>query len=819
MTDNLLTDVRFGLRMLARSPGFTTAAIVCLALGIGATTAIFSIVNAVVLRPLPYRAPERLVRLYSEFPGFPGGGLRKFWLSGPEYLDLKRESKSWETLDGWVNGAANLSGKAEPLRVTVSYVTGTMLPTLGVQPLLGRWITPQDDIDGKPIVADISYGLWQRAFGGDHAIIGRETLADGVKCTIIGVMPSGFQFPPGEADAPELWTALQLNPASPGGRGSHYLSLLGRLKDGVSDNRAKDETAQLVRQWGAQVAPASHSLDPKQHPIVSYSLHEEVVGAVRPAMLMLLVAVGFVLLIACVNVANLLLARAEARQREIAIRKALGAGMGRLLRQFITEGMVLSLAGASLGSLLAWGGLQLVKATSAGAIPRVDEVGIHPYVFAFTLLVSVATGLFFGLAPVAQLTLQNVHEALKAAASRNTSSAGANHFRRALVAGELALALVLLIGAGLMVQAFWKLQQVNIGLDARNLLTLRVSLPDAIYTSAEKQLSFWARAQEQLSRLPGVQSAALSTGLPPERRVNANDTSIEGFVRVPGGPIQNVDFWHTASARYFETMRIPLIEGRYLDERDGAGSPPVAVVNQTMARRFWGKQSPIGRRIKTGDPWRTVVGVVADVKNAGLDQPIGTELYVPASQFSAGGIGLGNASIVLRTAGDPMTLASAARRQLHEIDSSLPVNGVRSMEDVIYAAQSRPRFLTMLLTIFSSVALILAAVGIYGVISYSVARRTSEFGIRMAMGAQPVSVLFMVLRQGMTLGIAGVAAGILGALALTRLIRGLLFGVDATDPVTFAAMASGLLVVTLLACYIPARRATKVDPMVALRYE
>ncbi|MEO8128181.1 MAG: ABC transporter permease [Bryobacteraceae bacterium] len=815
----LVQDFRYALRLLKRSPGFAAAAVMCLALGIGATTAIFSVVNAVILRPLPYAAPEQLVRIYTEFPTFPNGGLRRFWVSPPEYVDLKRDLKSWESIGGWTNSGVNFSGGNEPIRVTASNVTGGLLTSLGVAPLLGRLPTAADDVDGAPLVAVISSGLWQRAFGGERSIIGKNVQVNGRGCTVVGVMPGGFQFPPGEVDAPEVWIPLQLNP-SQSGRGSHFLSLLGRLKHGVSYEQARGELNRLVQQQGLLASPNNHMFHPERHPIVAYGLHDEVVGGVRPAMMMLLAAVGFVLLISCVNVANLLLARAESRQREIAVRTAIGAGYGRLVRQFVTEGLVLSLLGAFLGLLFAFAGLRLIAVSGADSIPRSGEIGVDGRVLLFTIVISMATGLFFGLAPLAQVATRNLHGALKAAAGRTTGSAGSQRFRGLLVIAELSLALVLLIGTGLMIRAFWKLQEVQVGISPQNVITMRVSLPSALYQDGRSLQAFWTNVQQRVSQLPGVTSATMMTGMPPVRPLNANDTSIEGFVPVPGGPMQNVDYYQLAGKNFFETLGIRLLDGRFLDERDGGEAPPVVVVNQTMARTFWAGQNPLGRRIKPGGEkeWRTVVGVVADVKNAGIDKPTGTEIFIPYLQSGSSGA-LRNATVVLRATQNPTRLVAAARSEIQSVDAALPISNIRTMEEVLQAARSRPRFLTLLLSLFSGVALALATLGIYGVISYSVARRTTEFGIRMAMGARPADVIGMVVGQGLRLGLIGVAAGAIGAFVLTRYISGLLFGVEAFDPATFGVMAVLLAAVTALACYIPARRATKVDPMVALRYE
>ncbi|MGH9431444.1 MAG: ABC transporter permease [Terriglobia bacterium] len=816
----LFQDLKFGLRTLGKNPGFTAVAVLTAALGIGATTGIFSVVNAVLLQPLSYANPKGLVRIYTEFPTFPHGGLRRFWTSGPEYFDLKRDTRSWRSIDAWIDTGANMAGSARPIRVTNAYVTGGLLRTLGVPPASGRLITRSDDAPGAPLVADISYGLWKRAFGGDLGIIGHDTLFNGIKCTIIGVMPRDFHFPPGEADPPEVWVPLQLDPAKPGGRGSHNFYLLGRLKPGVTTQQAQAEFQSLVNAWGKAGSAKEHHFDPKNHTIVSYPLQEEVVRTIRPAIVMLLGAVGFVLLIACGNVASLLLARAEAREREVAIRSALGAAGFRLLRQFITEGILLALAGAVAGLILAEVGLRVIKATNDGSIPRLGDIGVDTGVLLFTLAVSIVTGVFFGMTPIVHLRLGSLHDRLKAGGGRVAGSTAAQQFRRGLVVAQIALALMLLIGTGLMIRAFWKLQQVDIGVNPTKLITMQVNLPRAVYKKNTAIDGFWTRLQQRMDVLPGVKSATFASGLPPGRPPNDNDTQIEGFVQKPGAPfLQNVEYYQVVGHNYFRTVGVRLIEGRLFDDRDGPGAPNVVIINQTMARIFWGNQSPIGRRIRPGftDPWCTVVGVVADVKNAGIDKPAGTELYLPYDQPQ--GSGTSGVSLILRTAGNPTGIVGAVRGLVNNLDPQLPVSKVRTMDDIILASQSRPRFLTVLLTLFASVALILAAIGLYGVISYSVSRRTQEFGVRMALGAQQGDVLKLVLSQGLRLAAVGIALGLLGAFALTRAMAGLLYGIQATDPITYVVFSLALALVAVFASYIPARRATKVDPMVALRYE
>jgi putative ABC transport system permease protein len=813
-------DVQFALRMMRKNLGFTAAAVLCLMLGIGATTGICTVVNAVLLQPLPYSHPDQLVRVYSEFPTFPNGGLHRFWISGPEFIDLKRDTHSWASLDAWVTGGANLAGKTQPVRVTAAYLSGGLLETIGVAPVMGRLIAQSDDVPGAAVVADLSFGTWQAVFAGDPNVVGRETRLDGLKCTIIGVMPKGFQFPPGEQDPAQVWTAMQLDPAHPGERGGHNYYLLGRLKPDVPAAQAQGELAALVQSYGEHRAPKTHSFDPKNHTIVSFLLQGEVVSGVRPALLMLLGAVAFVLLIASVNVANLLLARAEARRREIAIRGALGASLARLARQFVTEGILLSFCGGLLGVALSFAGVRLVQLTNAGGIPRADEITMDWHVLVFTLVTSVITGVLFGLAPLAPLIVSGISESLKNTAGSTTGSAGAQFFRRALVAGELAMALVLLIGCGLMLRAFWKLQEVHTGLRPDNVITMHVSLPSGTYTDAAKITDFWTRLDARLTNLPGVQSAALVSGLAPMRPPNMNDTEIEGFVMTKDGPIQNVDFYQAASKDYFATMGIRLMDGRLFDERDGADAPQVIIVNEAMAKTFWPNQNPVGRRARPGGTkeWCTVIGVVDDVKNAGLDRPAGTELYLPYRQPAAAGYT--DMYVVMRAqGGDPHSLAGEVRQRLYEIDSSLPLADVRLMEDVLSRAQARPRFLTLLLTLFSAVALAIATVGIYGVVSYSVARRTKEFGLRMVLGAQTGDVLGLVMKQGAGIIAIGVAMGLVLALFFTRLMTSLLFGIAPTDLATFASVTAVLLGVALAACYIPARRATKVDPIQTLRYE
>jgi putative ABC transport system permease protein len=808
----MLQILRYTLRSLVRTPSFTIAALLCLALGIGATSAIFSIVNAVVLRPLPYPNSNRLVRIYTEFPTFPNGGLHKFWVSEPEVFDL-RAAKSFESIGAWATTGVNIAGVSQPVRVTTSFISAELMPILGIKPLLGHRIAPEQDVPGAAAVVMLSYGLWKRAFGGDPNIVAKDTYLNSAKATIIGVMPKSFVFPPGAVDQTEAWSALQLNPKSTT-RGDHNYDVLGRLRPGVTLAQARDEMSRLVARWGEVESP-------KNHPVTIYPFYGEVVGGVRKAMVMLLGAVAFVLLIACVNVANLLLARSEARQREIAVRRAMGASTGDLMKQFVTEGAFLSIIGGALGVALAFQSLKLIEATNSGSIPRADEIRLDSSVLLFTIVVSLITGILFGLAPFIHVSAIRVYDTLKASSGRASSNIASNRFRRVLVVAQLAMAFLLVAGAGLMVRGFWKLQQVNPGFDSSRMLTFNIALPQATYKDANAMKNFWKLVEERVGQLPGVQSVTMMDGLPPLRRENDNDTEIQGFVRVPNGPIQNVAYWQIAGDRFFETLGARLIEGRFLEPRDGNTASPGAVINAAMARTFWPDQSAIGKRVRPGGlktPWITVVGIVADIKNAGLDKPTATELFIPY-QLVPGTDGLDGPNVAIKTKADPLSLAGAVRRVVGSIDSSLPLAKVRTMEDVMAAASSRPRFLTLILTMFSVLALGLATVGIYGVMSYSVEQRTTEFGIKMALGAEPGQLLLQVIGQGLLLGLIGVGLGIVGALLLTRSLEGLLFGVSQFDVPSFAVTAAILTLATVAACFLPALRAMRIEPVRALRYE
>jgi len=810
-----LQDLKYALRMLRKNPAFTVVAILTLAVGIGANSAIFSVVNSVLLRPLPYRQPDQLVRVYSEFPTMQ---LQKFWLSPPELLDIQREAKSWEAIGAWAPGGQNVGTESEPLRVTSAAITRSLIDVLGVQPERGRNFTEEEDRNGGPRVAIISHGLWQKGFGAASDIIGKQIQVNAATTTVVGVMPANFAFPPGSNDQVEILLPFQFDPANPGSRGSHFLSVIGRLKPGVTADQAKSEMTSLMAGWKSE-GRAQHLLNPERHPVIMLGLHEDVVGAARKAVWLLMAAVGFVLLIACVNVANLLLARAESRHREFAVRLALGAGLKRMVRQFVAEGFVLVLIASILGVAFAFAGLRILLLFAPDSVPRTEEIGVGLPVLAFTIAVAVVAVFLFGLAPLAQVSERNLANWIRGAGQRAIRGGGQT-LRKSLVVTEIALAVILVIGSGLMIRAFWKLQQVNSGFDPKGVVSFSLNLPSVKYKAPER-LQFINALEQKLSTIPGVANVSLASGLPPLRRINANDTEIEGYQQTPDSPAQNVDYWNLVGNDYFKTMKIRLVEGRTFEPQDdNPDAMKVVMVNQALAKRFW-TGSPIGRRVNPGfsDPkvWFTIVGVVEDTKNAGMDKPAGPELYFQLRQTNQF---LGpNVSFVVRGANDSTPLEGSIRGAVRELDPTLPVYNLWSMNEVVSKSMVQPRFLALLLATFSGIALFLAAIGIYGVMAYSVAQRTQEIGVRMALGARPLHVLRLIFKQSLGMLVIGTVIGLAGAFALTRLMRTLLFEITATDPVTYASVIGILTVVALLACYIPARRAAKVDPLIALRYE
>jgi putative ABC transport system permease protein len=833
--NSLLQDMRYGLRMLRRRPGFTFVAIITLALGIGANTAIFSVVDAVLLRSLPYPQAERLVFLWSTMIG---QGVPTSGSAMPDYRQWRDQSDTLEGLGGFYYGDFNLSSSgSEPERVQGAYVTANLFDVLKVSPALGRLLAPGEDQYGRHHVVLLSYGLWQRRFGGDPGIISREIKIGGEAFTVAGVMPKGLPFFDNQPEV-ELWRPIAFAPGdSFDTRNNHFVNLVGRLKPGVTAQQAQEEMSAIAHQI-EETYPENKGIGALVVPV-----QEQLTGDSRAALWVLLGAVAFVLLVACVNVANLMLARAAARERELAIRASLGASRARIIRQMVIECLPFSLMGAGLGVLLALWGIDLLSTLLPSSLPRYNQISINGRVLGFTLLVALFTVLLAGLLPALQTVKGDVQAALNEGGRSGAGGSRQGRLRPLLVVIEVALALVLLVGAGLMVRSFIKLRQVDVGFSARNVLTMRISLPDAKYpvpVSANDPrqpagLAFYDQLLARVAQLPGVRAVTASTILP----LGAGSgwgklLSIEGRPAPPSIDQVPVVRFALISADYFRTFGIPVRQGRAFTAQDDENSQPVAIINETLARRFFADQDPVGKTIWMGPPdnllppealtpenrafRRLIVGVVADVKGGSLNLPTLAYVYAPLHQYRREGYG-NTLMLAVQTEGKPEALAGAVGEQVHALDADQPVSNVRNINELVERALSAAKFSMLLLGLFAGVGLVLAAVGIYGVMSYAVTQRTHEIGVRMALGAQGSDVLRMIIKQGMRLATAGVALGVAGAWALTRVMASLLYGTSATDPLTFALIALLLVLVALVACYLPARRATRVDPMVALRYE
>jgi putative ABC transport system permease protein len=806
--ERLWQDVRFGARTLAKNPGFTAVAVAALALGIGANSAIFSVVNTVLLRPLPFKDPGRLVMVWEK------GNADEFPInstSAANFIDWRDQSRVFEGVAVMRRASFNLTGAGEPVRVDGRRVSTNMFRLLGVEPQLGRAFLPEEDDPGATGVVILSHGLWQRRFGSDPGVVGAPVNMNGRSYTVVGVMPPQFQFP---SRQDELWVPIAFNPQEATNRGNNSYEVLGRLRPGVSLEQAQAEmnaiAARLKQQYPDVV---------KSDASVVVSLHEQMVGDIKPALLVLLGAVGFVLLAACANVANLLLARAAVRRKEIALRTALGAGRLRLVRQFLTESLLLAALGGAAGLLLSFWGVNLLKSFIPENISEVSAVNVDGRVLVFTLLVSLATGLIFGLVPAAQASNFDLNEMLKEGGRDSSFGRAGNRVRGLLVIAEVAVSLVLLVGAGLLINSFMRLRHLDPGFRADDLLTMSVVLPQQKYPDHARRSAFFSELTSRVGALPGVRSAAVTNWIPLTMQGDTFGVSVEG--RPDPGPDKRPDvITRVISPGYFNTMGIQLLRGRQFDEQlDREDSMPVAVVSETTARRLWPGEDPLGKRIQPGnadpDGWIEVVGVVNDVRQFELTSEPRLQMYLPYVQFQW----FVPRQLVVKTGVEPASLAAAVRKAVWELDKDQPVSDVRTMEEVLSASIARQRFSTLLLGVFAALALALAAVGIYGVMSYAVAQRTREIGIRMALGAQAGSVLRLMLRQGLKLASAGVVLGLAGALLLTRLMSSMLFGVSATDPLTLATISLVLVGVTLLASYVPARRAARVDPLIALRYE
>ena len=816
--NRLKHDVIYALRNIRKSPGYALVTILTLALGIGANTAIFSVVNGVILKPLPFPDPDRLVFITSQFPTL---GFDQFWVSAPEFIEFRDRNKSFEGVGAYTAGAVNLGAPDQPRRVNSAAITSELMPVLGVQPLRGRMFAREDTLPGAERVVVLSNELWRTTFSRDESLLGRTVQVDGSTRRVVGIMPPGYDI---HDQKVEIWLPLPLDPANPGGRGSHFLYLVGRLKPDVSLAQARVDLETMLQQWSV-LNPKTHVPDHKNHRIRFDGLQEDMIGGIRNSLWVLQGAVGFVLLIACANLANLLLARAESRQREFAIRSALGAGRSTILRQFLTEGVVLSLIGGAVGAAIGYVALRALLAADPDGIPRSADIALDPLVLGFTLLISIVTGLLFGMAPLFGLRQQAVTMTLKESGQRSTAGGARARLRSTLVAAEVALAVVLVIGAGLLLRSFWNLLSVDAGFNRSKLSTFGLVLPAATYATPQARADFFQRLTAQLAQIPGVQGTAAMTGLPPNRQVNANDTDIEGYTAPDEGPgpAENVDYYQRVTLDYLETMGIPLRDGRDFSLSDVNGAP-VVLINETLAKTFFKDQNPIGRRIRPGFneqlPWFTIIGIVKDVKQGGLDSKTGTEVYFLAEQ-GPGTINPSpfNMNIVMRSELPLDALAPQIRRVVRSMDPSLPIVRLRTMDDVFGTSVSRPRLLAQLLGTFAGLALLLAAVGTYGILAYTVSERRKEIGIHMALGATRQNVLRKILAQGLKLTGAGLAVGLAASFLLTRLLQTQLFNVKPTDPATIASVTAFIAVVASIACYIPAARATRVDPMVVLRDE
>jgi putative ABC transport system permease protein len=805
----LWQDVRYGLRMLAKSRGFSAVVVLTLALGIGANTAIFSVVSAVLLRPLPFPEPDGLVDLLRVDSRT---GEKSRAQSYPDFADLRAQSTSFEAVAAYDQGSATMTGTGDPIHLNTGIFSADMSRVLRVPPIIGREFTAAEDKPGTH-VALLSYRLWKTRFGGDKKVTEKQIVLDGTPYTVAGVMPDDFQFPL-DSQPVDLWTTIAVEGAkSQAERGSHFLGVIGRLRSGTTLAAASAEAAEISSRLGKQYQDTDSrwrmALEPEM---------EELVGDARPALMMVLGAVGFLLLIACANAANLLLARSAGRQREMAIRASLGAAKSRILAQLLTESVLLSLAAGALGLLLAvWGTAALVNLPSLG-IPRLASAGVDGRALIFTVAVSLFTGILFGLAPALHASRFNLFRSLKEGSRSATEGVGRSRIRALLVISQVSLAVVLLIGASLLIESVFHLLHESPGFEPQGVMAFNLDLPDSRYGKPEQSADFFRDLLGRIRSVPGVTNA--SGVLPLPLSGDRMRTSFE----IEGQPMAKSDLPSTniraVGLDYFQTMRIPLLAGREFGARDNRQAPHVVIINQTLARRFFGRESPIGKHIKPGmtsgksDSLCEIVGVVGDVKHRRLWLPDEPETYVPYDQNPIGGM-----SIVVRSADDPMTLLPALRTQVQALDPQLPLYKAQRMEDYVAASVAQRRFTSLLCSIFAGAGLLLAVVGLFGVISYNVAQRTHEIGVRVAVGAEKADILRLILQEGMAITLVGVGVGLVGAIGLSSLVKSQLFGISATDPMTFLGVVVTLSLVALAACYLPARRAARVDPMVALRYE
>jgi predicted permease len=821
--NTLAQDLRYALRVFVKNPGFTLAAVLSLAIGIGANTSIFSIMNALLLRPLPYKDADRLVILWNRSPGL---NITEDWFSTAQYFDIKTEHRGFEQVAIAIGGNDNLTGQGEPERVGTIRVSSSLLPMLGLRAASGRLFVADEDSPGHPATAVLSYGMWVRHYGSDPHTIGKSITVNGTPYEVVGIMPEDFSLPRevmptlDGAEQADVLLPLPLPADASRNRDHEDYNIIGKLKPGISIKQAQAEmdtiTAHL--RWDyPETYPPNGGLTFGIVPLL-----EQVVGNIRRTLYVLLGAVAFVLLIACANVANLLLSRAVARQKEIAIRTAMGADRLRIARQLLTESVLLALSGGALGVLFSYWSLHWINILGPKSVPRLSAIRIDSETLLFTFLLSLLSGILFGLAPALRASLLNLHATLKTAdrGSAGTSSmwGHGNNLRRLLVISELALCVMLLIGAGLLIRSFARLQNVSPGFNPKNVLTLELTMSGRKYDDKQTVLATYRQLFERLERLPGVTVAGAVTALPLSEMFAWGPITVEGRVLPPGENFINADE-RMVNGHYFQAMEIPLLEGRLFNDQDIATNPPVLIIDDYMAQQLWPNQDAVGKRIHFGGvtakaPWVTVVGVVGRIKQYTLDSDSRIAFYLPQAQHVTRAM-----NIVVRSGLDPAALASAVKQEIHTLDGDLPLYNVRTMTRRVDESLARRRFSMQLLALFACLALVLATIGVYGVMAYLVSQGTREIGIRMALGATPGGILSLVVRKGMILALSGVAVGLAGAFALTRLMRSLLFGVEANDPLTFVAISLLLTLIALLASYIPAHRAAQIDPVVSLRYE
>ncbi|MCP9495780.1 MAG: ABC transporter permease [Pyrinomonadaceae bacterium MAG19_C2-C3] len=808
----LMQDVRYAVRMLLRNKRFAVAAVISLALGIGANTTIFSVVNALLLKSLPYNDPERIVLVWGDTPS---QGIDRNQVSATDVADWRNQNSVFEEIATYSNWGATFSGVGEePERVPAMQVGDGYFKVMKAEPLLGRVFLPEEQEDGKDFVIVLSHGLWQRRFGGDANIIGGKVSLSGRPYTVVGVMPADFRSLPSSLieQQAEFYRPVAEKYDNEE-RDARHLRAIARLKPGATIRQAQAEMSTI-----ASRIEQEHPTSNKGYGVNLASLSEDTVGGLRPTLLTLFGVVVFVLLIACANVGNLLLTRTAARKKEIAIRAALGAGRVRLMRQLLTESVLLALIGGAAGLMLALWGTSFVESVGSQVTPLLSGIKIDSRVLGFTIAISVVTGIFFGLAPALRISKPELSESLKEGGRSSGANSSRNRLRDVLVVSEIAMALVLLVCAGLLIKSVMRLRDVEPGFNSENRLTMSLTLPQAKYPKPHDWTAFYNNLTERVETLPGVQAAGVTSVLPLSSNFDGRGLAVEDYPK-PRGEEISVDLYIT-TPNYLRAMSIPTLKGRALSGLDTETSPPVALINETMAKELWANEDPLGKRIKfpgsesSPQPWRTIVGVVSDVSQYGLDKKASKQIYLPESQYPTSAM-----SFVVHTSSDPKGLIAAVRNEVYAIDKDQAVYNIATMEQLMSDSISLRRFFMLLLTVFAGLALVLASIGIYGVMAYTVALRTNEIGIRMALGARTSDVLNLVLKQGLFLTFVGIALGLFAAFSLTRLIQSLLYEVTAADPVIFVTTALVLASVALLACYIPARRATKVDPMIALRHE